>query len=229
MTERLDWNDGVPWSERFEDIYYSRSDGLAESRYVFLQGNRVSERWQKKNIFRIGEAGFGTGLNFLATWQLWRETRTQDSWLYFESIEGFPLDREQLKLIHQEWKELKTLSKMLLATKHSSSKLLPDWQEWPEEQITLRLHHAEVLPALRVMQSNQVDAWFLDGFSPKKNPEMWTRDVLREVARITCPEGTCATYTAASHVRKGLEDSGFVMKKIKGFAQKREMLHGCKL
>ena len=184
---------------------------------------------EKKSIFRIGEAGFGTGLNFLATWQLWRETRAQDSWLYFESIEGFPLDREQLKLIHQEWKELKTLSKMLLAAKHSSSKLLPDWQEWPEERIKLRLHHAEVLPALQVMQSNQVDAWFLDGFSPKKNPEMWTMDVLREVARITCPEGTCATYTAASHVRKGLEDSGFVMKKIKGFAQKREMLHGCKL
>ena len=165
----------------------------------------------------------------MATWQLWRETRAQDSWLYFESIEGFPLDRDQLKLIHQDWKELKTLSKMLLAAKNSSSNLLPDWQNWPEERITLRLHHAEVLPALRAMQSNQVDAWYLDGFNPKKNPEMWSRDVLREVARITCPEGTCATYTAASHVRKGLEDSGFVMKKIKGFAQKREMLHGCKL
>ena len=87
MIERLNWNDGVPWSERFEDIYFSRSDGLAESRYVFLQGNRVSERWQKKSIFHIGEAGFGTGLNFLATWQLWQETRTQNSWLYFESIE----------------------------------------------------------------------------------------------------------------------------------------------
>ena len=124
---------------------------------------------------------------------------------------------------------MKALSKMLLAVNNSSGELLPDWQEWPEERITLRLHHAEVLPALRVMQSNQVDAWFLDGFSPKKNPEMWTRDVLREVARITCPQGTCATYTAASHVRKSLEDSGFVMKKIKGFAQKREMLHGCKL
>jgi tRNA 5-methylaminomethyl-2-thiouridine biosynthesis bifunctional protein len=195
----------------------------------FCKGIVCPKDGRKKNIFRISEAGFGTGLNFLATWQLWRETRTQDSWLYFESIEGFPLDREQLKLIHQEWKELKALSKMLLAAKHSSSKLLPDWQEWPEERIKLRLHHVEVLPALRVMQSNQVDAWFLDGFSPKKNPEMWTRDVLREVARITCPEGTCATYTAASHVRKGLEDSGFVMKKIKGFAQKREMLHGCKL
>ena len=124
---------------------------------------------------------------------------------------------------------MKPLSKMLLAANNSSGELLPDWQEWPEERITLRLHHAEVLPALRVMQPNQVDAWFLDGFSPKKNPEMWTRDVLREVARITCPQGTCATYTAASHVRKSLEDSGFVMKKIKGFAQNREMLHGCKL
>ena len=86
MTERLDWSNGVPWSERFEDIYYSRSNGLAESRYVFLRGNRVAERWQKKGIFRISEAGFGTGLNFLATWQLWRETRAQDSWLHFESI-----------------------------------------------------------------------------------------------------------------------------------------------
>ena len=102
MAEQFDWNDGVPWSERFEDIYYSRSDGLAESRYVFLQGNRVSEKWQKKIIFRICETGFGTGLNFLATWQLWQETRAQDSWLYFESIEGFPLGREQLKLTHQE-------------------------------------------------------------------------------------------------------------------------------
>jgi tRNA 5-methylaminomethyl-2-thiouridine biosynthesis bifunctional protein len=82
---------------------------------------------------------------------------------------------------------------------------------------------------LRIMPSNQVDAWFLDRFSPKKNPEMWTRDVLREVVRITCPEGTCATYTAASHVRKSLEDSGFVVQKIKSFAYKRETLHGCKL
>lgn len=82
---------------------------------------------------------------------------------------------------------------------------------------------------LQVMPSNRVDAWFLDGFSPKKNPGMWTEDVLREVARITCPERTCATYTAASHVRKSLEDSGFVVQKIKGFAYKRETLHGCKL
>ena len=229
MIQRLDWSNGVPWSDRFEDIYYSRSNGLAESRYVFLQGNRVSERWQKKHIFRISEAGFGTGLNFLATWQLWRKTRVQDSWLHFESIEGFPLDREQLGLIHREWKELTDLSRLLLAVKNSSSEFLPDWQEWPEERITLRLHYSEVLQGLRVMPSNRVDAWFLDGFSPKKNPKMWTRDVLREVARITCPEGTCATYTAASHVRKSLEDSGFVVQKIKGFACKREMLHGCKL
>ena len=79
------------------------------------------------------------------------------------------------------------------------------------------------------MPSNQVDVWFLDRFSPKKNPEMWTRDVLREVVHTTCPEGACATYTAASHVRKSLEDSGFVVQKIKSFAYKREMLHGCKL
>jgi tRNA 5-methylaminomethyl-2-thiouridine biosynthesis bifunctional protein len=129
MIERLYWSDEVPWSERFENIYYPQNNGLAESRYVFLQGNHVSERWQKNNIFRINEAGFGTGLNFLATWQLWRETQAQDSWLYFESTEGFPLDREQLRLIHREWKELKDLSKLLLAVKNSSSEFLPDWQE----------------------------------------------------------------------------------------------------
>ena len=79
MTEQLRWSDGVPWSVRFEDIYYSQSDGLAESRYVFLQGNRVDKKWQKKHIFRISETGFGTGLNFLATWQLWRKTGVHGS------------------------------------------------------------------------------------------------------------------------------------------------------
>ena len=229
MTEQLRWSDGVPWSVRFEDIYYSQSDGLAESRYVFLQGNRVAEKWQKKNIFRISETGFGTGLNFLATWQLWRKTRVHGSWLHFESTEGFPLNRKQLKLIHQEWTELKELSELLLAPKNTTSEFLNDWQEWPEERITLRLHYSEVLQTLRVMPSKKFDTWFLDGFSPKKNPGMWTEDVLREVARTTCSGGTCATYTAASHVRKSLEDSGFVMHKVKGFAQKRDMLHGCKL
>ena len=224
----LIWQAGIPRSPHFDDVYYSREDGLAESQYVFLEGNQLPERLPKSNFFRIAETGFGTGLNFLATWQLWQRCRPTQGWLHFESIEGFPLCLGDLRQVHAKWPALAEWSAQLLPQQRSNLEPLPARQEWPTERISLTLYHEEVLVALRALPAQRFDAWFLDGFSPSKNPGMWTQDVLQEVARTTRPGGTCATFTAAGHVRRSLEDSGFSMHKIKGFARKREMLHGCK-
>ncbi|WP_143435662.1 tRNA (5-methylaminomethyl-2-thiouridine)(34)-methyltransferase MnmD, partial [Henriciella aquimarina] len=168
----LAWQeDGTPVDARVGDVYFSRHNGLEETRAVFLQGCGLPARWQDRTGFTIGELGFGTGLNFLAAWQLWRETRGPDGWLHFVSFEGYPLAREDAARALAAWPELADLA----------AKLLDAWPErargvqrrvWPDERLTLTLHTgeiAEMLPQARL----RADAWFLDGFSPAKNDAMW--------------------------------------------------------
>jgi tRNA 5-methylaminomethyl-2-thiouridine biosynthesis bifunctional protein len=224
----LQWQDETPYSAEFDDIYYSRSGGLNETRYVFLQHNQLPERWQTEPQFRIAETGFGTGLNFLAAWQEWRAHRPRAGQLCFESIEGAPLTVAELRQVHAKWPELAELSNKLLSAQLPEQAKLPDYLIWSEERISLRLHHCDVLDALERIPAETVDAWMLDGFSPARNPAMWSAEVCQEIARTTRHGGTFATYTAASRVRERLDASGFVIHKVKGFAHKRDMLHGRK-
>ncbi len=215
--------DGSPQSTRFEDIYFSSEDGLAETAHVFLQGNHLPDAWANRAHFTIGELGFGTGLNFLATWARWQETRSPDQHLNFVSVEGFPLSAEQLSQALEKWPSLAPLAAELLArypAPHVGTHLLhlPD-------NVSLTLCEDGAFPALSQLEA-QVDAWFLDGFSPASNPDMWSEAVLSEVARLSRAGTTFATFTAAGAVRRGLAAQGFDVQKVKGFGRKREMLVG---
>lgn len=231
---RLDWNEaGTPVSSDFGDVYFSNDNGLSETRYVFLQQNRLPARFSHHDSysFVIGETGFGTGLNFLATMQAFLEQAPQSgngSRLHFISFEKYPLTRDDLRKALASWPELGHLSQDLVA-------------QWPLPVSGChRLHFAgsrirldlwfgdikDMLPQVPHRAEGLVDAWYLDGFSPAKNPEMWTQDLFDGLAHLARPDCSIATFTCAGFVRRGLIAAGFAMKKVKGHGSKREMLVG---
>ena len=225
MEEELDWSvKNVPRSLRFGDSYFSNLDGLDETKYVFLNGNKLPEIWRCTDRFIIAETGFGTGLNFFATWQLWRETSTRNSNLNYYSIEKYPLTISQIEKSISHWSDLKPLleefKKDYASTEVNSQTILFD-----KGSVTLKLIFGDVRDVLSQATFSS-DAWFLDGFAPSCNPEMWNHEVFREVARLSKKGTRLATFTSASAVRRGLTDVGFDMVKIPGFGRKREMLTG---
>lgn len=231
---RLDWNEaGTPVSSEFGDVYFSNDNGLSETRYVFLQQNRLPERFSHhdSDSFVIGETGFGTGLNFLATMAAFLEQAPlsgNGSRLHFISVEKYPLTQADLRKALAAWPELAPLSQPLI-------------DQWPlpvsgchrllfaDGRIRLDLWFGdikEMLPQVPHPAIGLVDAWYLDGFSPAKNPEMWTQDLFDDLARLARPDATLSTFTCAGFVRRGLIAAGFAMKKVKGHGSKREMLAG---
>lgn len=215
MNDQIDWNEaGVPVSRRFDDPYYSLQDGLAETRHVFLHGNDLPARL--KDGFHIAELGFGTGLNLLAAWQAWRDAGIKGV-LHFTSFEAFPLEPAQMRKALEAFPVVAPLAEELL------SALTPHGANIADLRFKLITGDArETLPAW----SGKADAWFLDGFSPAKNPELWDAALLAEVGKHTAPNGTFATYTAAGHVRRALGDAGFEVTRVAGFGRKRHMSRG---
>ena len=209
----------APESRRFGDIYHSADGGLAESREVFLRGNGLPDRWTGRDRFVIGETGFGTGLNILLAWHLWRESGHPGR-LHAVSIERYPLDADQLRSALLRFPELEYEARQLLAA-------------WPGrvrgvhrlefDRFTLDLHFRDIASALANMKA-EVDAWFLDGFSPSKNPEMWSEANLARVGDLSAPDATLATFTVAGHVRRGLQAAGFAVERVPGFGRKRHRL-----
>ncbi len=227
--------EGTPVSRDFDDVYFSNDNGLEETRYVFLGGNALTARFPEhpRPLFIVAESGFGTGLNFLTLWQAFDAFRAAHPQatlerLHFISFEKFPLTRSDLTLSHQHWPELAPWAAQLhaqwplpLAGCH---RLLLD-----EGRVTLDLWFGdinELTDKLDDSLNQQVDAWFLDGFAPAKNPDMWTPTLFAAMARLARPQGTLATFTSAGFVRRGLQEAGFTMQKSKGFGRKREMLTG---
>ncbi len=222
----VEWHDGdMPYSRRFGDHYYSRSDGRAECRHVFLDGNRLPERFAVAEGFTIGELGFGTGLNLVETWRLWKEVRPPSARLRFLSFEMFPLTAAEMERALSAWAGLEEEVRALLAS----------WPERHRERILLQLDPQTALD-IRIGEASEglaataerADAWFLDGFAPARNPSMWTDEILCQVFGRTVPGGTFATYSAAGHVRRGLASAGFRVERLPGHASKREMLAGCR-
>jgi tRNA U34 5-methylaminomethyl-2-thiouridine-forming methyltransferase MnmC len=217
QTGRLDWNeDGVPISQRFDDPYFSLQDGLAETRHVFLGGNDLPERYV--DGFHVAELGFGTGLNLLATWQAWREHGVVGK-LYFTSFEAFPLDATEMRKALDAFPEMSNLAYELLGALTSTGAKLDD--------LTFDLIAGDARETLPLWQG-KADAWFLDGFSPAKNPELWEATLLAEVGTHTNTNGTFATYTAAGFVRRALGEAGFDVQRVTGFGRKRHMSIGTK-
>ena len=222
----LRWHEGdMPYSTRFGDHFYCRSDGRLECGHVFLAGNGLPERWEGAVDFRIGELGFGTGLNFCETWRQWKLHRRPGSMLHFTSFELYPMQAQEIGRALSHWPEIDAERQALVAA----------WPEKPQGSVEIaadaqtRLTVA-VGPALEGVTAAPLrfDAWFLDGFAPSRNPEMWSPELIRAVCDRTAPGGSFATYAAAGFVRRNLQAAGFEVERRPGFAGKREMLCGRK-
>jgi len=216
----IDWTEeDVPVSTRFGDSYYARRDGRSETRYVFVEGNGLHRRWTRGSCdFRIAELGFGTGLGFLSAWEAWEQSAPPGRMLDFTSFEMFPLTRADMARALAAWPELEPLATSLLAAWPLSGPY-----DFGSARLTLIPGDArETLPGWH----GKADAWFLDGFAPARNPEMWAPELMAEVGRKTAPGGTFATYTAAGWVRRSLEQSGFAVERMPGYGGKRHMTFG---
>ncbi|MEH0884283.1 bifunctional tRNA (5-methylaminomethyl-2-thiouridine)(34)-methyltransferase MnmD/FAD-dependent 5-carboxymethylaminomethyl-2-thiouridine(34) oxidoreductase MnmC [Enterobacter sp. UNJFSC 003] len=232
----LEFNaEGTPVSRDFDDVYFSNDNGLEETRYVFLEGNHLSTRFptHPRSLFVVAESGFGTGLNFLTLWQAFdrfRATHPEATLqrLHFVSFEKFPLTAHDLLLAHQHWPELAPWAAQLQS-------------QWPPAiggchrllldggRVTLDLWLGDINDLTDKLDDSMnqiVDAWFLDGFAPAKNPDMWSQHLFDAMARLARPGATLATFTSAGFVRRGLQEAGFTMRKTKGFGRKRDMLVG---
>ena len=225
---QLDWDDqGRPHSRVFDDVYFSDQSGLEETRYVFLEQNRLQERFAALPAggrLVIGETGFGTGLNFLCAWQLFEQHAVAGARLHFVSVEKYPLSHADLQRALALWPELQLFAEQLLkqyiAIHQGFQRLVLD-----NGRVTLTLLIGDALEQLPQLDA-QVDAWFLDGFAPAKNPDMWTAELFAELARLAAPGSTISTFTSTGWVRRLINAAGFKMKRTPGIGHKWEILRG---
>lgn len=211
---QIEWRGAVPVSTRFQDPYYSLDNGLAETEHVFLAGNDLPNRFT--DGFHIAELGFGTGLNFLATWRAWQQSGHSGR-LHFTSFEGFPMSAQEMAKSLSAFPEVQDFAKELLKT--WNNRMLET------ETVKLTIIEGDARNTLPNWQG-KADTWFLDGFAPAQNPELWEPSLMKAVADHTAPKGTFATYTAAGAVRRALADAGFTVTRIPGFGRKRHMTTG---
>ena len=214
QTAKLDWRDGVPIATAFDDPYYSLDNGLAETTHVFLAGNDLPARFG--GDFHIAELGFGTGLNFLVTWAAWDDAG-RPGHLRFTSFEAYPMGLDDMAQALAHFPQLQPYAQKLLATWH------PDQGETQLDDGPI-LHVVtgdarQTLPAW----GSKADAWFLDGFSPAKNPQLWEASLLAAVGAHTKQGGTASTYSAAGHIRRALQAAGFEVTRATGYGRKRHM------
>ncbi len=216
--------EGTPYAEAYDDVYHTAAGGLGQARYVFLRGNDLPQRWQGRERFVVAETGFGLGLNFLATWQAWRADPQHSAYLHFISVEKHPFRTDDLVRLHAAWPELAPLAAELQ-------------REWPplvpglhrlfldDGRVVLDLvfgDAGECMPQLVA----KADAFYLDGFSPAKNPELWAAPLLAALSALAAPGATLATWSVASGLRETLAANGWQLEMAPGFLGKREMLCG---
>lgn len=234
----ITWNNGVPCSAQFNDIYFSLENGLQEAQYVYINGNNLPERWEQLHsnaAFVIGEIGFGTGLNFLLSLQTWLKHAPDNATLYYFSCEKHPLTREDLQRCLEIWPEFSIYTEDLLSQYPS---LVPGmhYLSFLQGRVKLTLLFGDAKSCYRELlcsgdrtvepslRSFFFDAWYLDGFTPKKNPDVWQADLLHIMALLSRKETTLSSYSGAAIVKQNLQVAGFNILKKKGFTQKRSML-----
>ncbi|NBW11211.1 MAG: FAD-dependent oxidoreductase [Caulobacteraceae bacterium] len=223
----LTWSeDGAPRSARFGDVYFSKDDGLAESRAVFLAGCGLPERWAGRKSFTVAELGFGTGLNIIALLDLWRREGPADGRLNVFTLEAFPLTAEEAARALAAWPEVTDIAEALIAAWPAGT---PGFHriDLPDFRATIDLAVGDAAWALEEWSgdgSAGADAWFLDGFSPALNPLMWSDAVMDGIAARSAPGARVATFTVAGAVRRGLSERGFTVEKRPGHGRKRERL-----
>lgn len=238
QTADLEWqDDGAPFSARYGDVYFSRNGGLAETNHVFLEANHLQQRWleldqqESPGVFTIAELGFGTGLNFLACWRLWQQTDCQRLRLHFVSCEKHPMSLPAITRALQQWPELSEFSAHLLARypDHSAGYhrlLMPQLSTQTRSAVTLDLYYGDALTTLQQQSSPdaKVDAWFMDGFSPSLNPDLWSEALLQTIAAFCKAGSTLSSYSVTGRVVRALKALGYRVEKRQGFGPKRQML-----
>ena len=232
QTAELDWQyvDGIdiPVSKQFGDVYFSKDNGLLETRHVFLNGNDLPERLAQLKPFEyfcVGETGFGTGLNILALWQLWKNVRPDNySHLHAISVEKYPLSQADLMRALRAWPELAEFSQQLIAQYPLA---IPGCHRlsFTKERFSLDLWLGDAEDIFPIIQKTQtVNAWFLDGFAPSCNPELWQQNVLDHIVRLSDYGTTFASFSVAGILKRGLKQHDISISRPRGFGHKREML-----
>ncbi len=218
------FRDGAAFSEAYGDTFWSLDGGLDETRHVFLTGNGLPARWLGRRRFTILETGFGTGLNFLCAWQCFRETAAAGARLHYLSVDKHPWRRDDLERLYRDWPQLAPLGTELLERYPPP---IPGFHrlQLDGDRVDLTLLWGEAAEMLAQVAA-RVDAFFLDGFAPSRNPDMWSEALFAQLARLAAPGATCATYSAAGKVSRCMTAAGFTVEKKKGFGRKREMLCG---
>jgi len=214
----------TPYSTLYQDVYHSADGGLGQARHVFLEGCGLPDAWAGREVFTLLETGFGTGLNFLATWFAWCADPARSKRLHYLSVEKHPFSAADLARLHAAWPELALLS----------SNLIKRWPplvsgfyrlEFDEGRVQLTLMLGDASACLPQLEA-RVDAFYLDGFSPDRNADLWHSDIFGELSRLANPGATAASYTVASSVRNGLTQAGFRIAKRAGYGRKRHCLTG---
>lgn len=218
----LEWKDGVPYSSVYGDIYHSADGAAGQARHVFLAGCGLPAGWAGRDHFTVLETGFGTGLNFLATWAAWRNDPSRCRRLHFVSVEKHPFSADDLAHLHAQWPEFASLSAELVAVWPPA---LPGFHRLTLDGggVNLTLMLGDALDCLPNLDA-RVDAFYLDGFAPDRNADLWQSSLFAELARLARTDATAATYTVAAPVRQGLGDAGFVWAKRSGYGRKRHCL-----
>lgn len=212
-------------SNVFDDIYFSKEDGYKESLYVFFMNNNLPDRWNNTDDFTIFETGFGTGLNFLIAKNLWLQSRG-DNELHFVSVEKYPLSETDMEYSWQFFPQELTEEKEEFFKQYKNLTIGLNIFKFKGFKLSLFVGDIEeFLPQINI-EIGKIDSWFLDGFSPAKNPEMWQESLWKTMAKNTSKNGTFSTFSSAGFVKRGLSSAGFEVKKVKGFGRKREMLVG---
>ncbi|GBF42535.1 hypothetical protein LPTSP2_18230 [Leptospira ellinghausenii] len=230
----IEMKDGVPVSLSFDDVYFSKEGGWDESRYVFVEGNQIPNVLSEIEVVSIGELGFGTGLNLFVTLDLWLGAENPPSLEYF-SLEGFPLPKETLLTLNHSFPDKPLWTETLLNSyeeQFQKWEMNPNEREWktqffhPKGKAKFHVHLFFGDVGVCLDEFPIIDFWYLDGFSPSKNPKMWSEGTLSKLRNHSKTGTRFATFTAAGFIRRNLEGLGFHIQKQKGFGKKREMLTG---
>jgi len=230
MNKQIQWQNNRPYNTQYEDIYFSVAGGLAESRHVFIEGNNLRSRWQNLQAdeqFTIFEAGFGSGLNFLTTWQLWREIKPRGKLIYI-TCENNPFNNKQYSQALEPFSDsLPELIQQFLSIIQQPIDTISHFAL--QLDIELVLINCDInLLSTSMPSSTEINAIYLDGFSPAKNPDMWSVELCQTLFKYSASDASAATYSVAGNVKRNLTSAGFTIQKKPGFGTKREMLYAYK-
>ena len=213
------------YSKYYNDIYFDKLNGPKETEHVYLNTNNLTKKFKNKQKFVIAEIGFGTGLNFLLTWKLWKENRKTNGSLTYISFENAPLSKKDIERLYKKFKKLEGYSRFLL--KNIPERCKSTHRIFIKaDNINLILIYDDITSLINF--NFRADTWFLDGFSPKKNPLVWTDKLFKQLYNFTNLDGSLSTFSVAGHIRRGLLKAGFKVSKVSGYGNKKEISYAFK-